>query len=564
MKKKRNIVSVQVQDVLRNTNTCLQLLKITLSAVQAKVDIGDALDQVMGEMCRSFGWQIGQAFFVDEGTDPVLRCGKVCVLKDNEKSRKFCTHTETIEFTNGMGLPGRVLESGKPHWIIDVTKDADFIRADIAKELNLKSALAFPVKIGSKVAVVLEFFSMNEIVQDSQLMEVVVGLGIQLGWLIERKQLEEAVLRFQKMKSLGVIASGVAHSFNNILTMISSNAQLLEEKYRYDRELRKPLRTICRVVDKGAAVVDRMYEFANVKEDSLTFKSVDMGDLLCQALDFTSPRWKEIAQARGITYYIDQTGICKTPAVAGDSATLREVLVNIINNSLDAMPDGGTLSLRVWCENDKVCTSISDTGVGMSQETKEKLFEPFFTTRRPEGTGLGMSVSYSIIRRHGGSIEVESEWRKGCSVVIELPVAQKTQKSEHSLSLPERIKIKNINVLVVDDELDICNSLREFFDQEGINVKIAGSGREALELIKNEDFDLFIFDLVMPDINGKELIKMLDATQGDKRPKRGLMTAWEYGMKDAAKEGLNVDFVIAKPFNFSKLRDDLNAVLGAG
>ncbi len=126
------------------------------------------------------------------------------------------------------------------------------------------------------------------------------------------------------------------------------------------------------------------------------------------------------------------------------------------------------------------------------------------------------------------------------------------------------IKIKNINVLVVDDELDICNSLRKFFDQEGINVKIAGSGREALELIKNEDFDLFIFDLVMPDINGKELIKMLDVKHGDKkRPKMGFMTAWDYRIEDAAREGLNVDFVIAKPFNFSKLRNDLNLVLGA-
>ncbi len=661
----------------------LQLLQITSSFNHEEIVITDVFQQVMDEICQTFGWQVGQTFFVTKDSFPVLRSGIVWTLQDEKRFKKFCSLTKEMDFAHGTGLPGRVLAFRKPQWVIDVTKDRNFIRANIAKELLLKSAMAFPVKVGSKVVAVLEFLSTDKKGQDSQFMKVVDTLGIQLGWIVEgkenrselekfkffsdnsndihllfdrelrflyankiaceklgylesellelsvpdiddlfesknysevfherkekrvlifetrnkredgtifpcevtlksifldgqpyafavlkdlteSKQLEEALLRSEKTRTLGVISSGVAHMFNNILTIISSNAQLLEEKYRFDKELSKPLRTICRVVEEGAVIVDRMYEFANVEDETSGYKNVDMGELLKQTIEYTKPRWKEIAQARGVTYRINQLAIQKVPAVWGDTTELREVLVNIINNALDAMPDGGTLSFRAWSENDRVCTSISDTGMGMSQDDSKKLFDSFFTTKRFEGTGLGMAISSSIISKHGGTIDVESERGRGCTIVINLPIAEKISPSGSPVLLADKINVKEINILVIDDEKDICESLSDFFALEGFHVKSVRSGRDAAELIKNNGFDLLICDLVMPNINGKELIKMLDTVPVEKRPKVGLMTGWKYGLEDAKEEGLNVDFVINKPFDFSKLRKDLNAVLGAG
>ncbi|GJQ59160.1 MAG: response regulator [Candidatus Scalindua sp. AMX11] len=665
------------------TDSYLQLLQIIPSTVHENGAITTAFQQVLDEICQSLGWQIGQTFFVTKDTPTMLRVGKVRKLEDEKRFKKFCSVTKKIDFPMCIGLPGRVLESGKPHLIVDVTKDNNFIRVNIAKELHLKSALAFPVKVGSQVVAVLEFFSTKEKKPDSQLMKVVTALGIQLGLIVERKekqgeiekfkffsdnsneihilfdrelrvlyvnkvacekfgysenefleltvpdiddifestkyrevfraieenqvhpfetrnrrkdetnfpckvtlkriildgkphaiaifkdltgekQLEEALLRSEKIKTLGVITSGVAHTFNNILTIVSSNAQLLEEKYRYDKALRKPLHTICRVVDEGAAIVDRMYEFVNVNGASSGRTSVDMGALLKETIDYTKPRWKEIAQARGITYHIDSLGIKKTAAIWGNIAEVREVLVNIINNSLDAMPDGGTLSFRTWDDNGSVCTSISDTGVGMSKKFTEMIYDSFFTTKRLEGTGLGMSISHSLISKHGGTIDVESERGKGCTVVIRLPVTEKVYPSGSSPFLTDKIKAENIHILVIDDEEDICESLSDYFTQNGITVKSVSSGKEAVKLIQNEVFDLLICDLVMPDINGKEVIRMLDTVPVDKRPMVGIMTGWKYGLEDAKREGLKVDFIINKPFNLSKLRRDFTALLGAG
>ncbi|MGR3302464.1 MAG: PAS domain S-box protein, partial [Candidatus Scalindua sp.] len=395
--------------------------------------------------------------------------------------------------------------------------------------------------------------------------------------ITERKQLEEALLQSEKMKAMGIMTSGVAHEFNNILAVISSNAQLLEEANRNDKELTKTLLTICRMADDGAAIVDRMYEFTDIHKDTSKYFSMDLTDLIKQVIDYTMPRWKEMAHANGIAYEIDQGGIKTLPPILANPTEMREVFLNIINNSLDAMPDGGTITVMtrsvwgkksgVWSKKEKdskldedfVEISFEDTGKGMSDEVKNKVFDPFYTTRSPEGTGLGMSVSYGIITRHGGKIDIESKVGKGSKIIIKLPQIAKTINTEE-LPKPASVeKVGNLNVLVVDDEKYLCDSLSNFFKKDGHTVRCVSNGKVAIELLKNNDFDLLICDLVMPEVNGREVIKALDTL--NKRPKVGLITAWNY--KSIKDEDLNVDFVVKKPFNLSKLRRDINKIFSS-
>jgi len=370
------------------------------------------------------------------------------------------------------------------------------------------------------------------------------------------------------------MTAGVAHEFNNILAVISSNAQLLEETNRSDKGLSKSLHTICRMADDGAEIVDRMYDFTNVSNDTSHYISVDMNDLIKQVIGFTMPRWKEMAQANGITYQIIRKGVKTLPSVLGSPSELRETILNIINNALDAMPEGGTITVStryilseqsgVESKKEKVSElksdfieiSFADTGNGMTHEVKKKVFDPFFTTRSPEGTGLGMSISYGIITRHGGEIKVESELGNGSVIYLSLPV---TDKSDHKIVTSRKdtkINAESLKILLVDDKEEICESLSKIFKDDGHKVCTSNNGADALRLLKINSYDLLICDLIMPDVNGRDIVNSIKTMK--KRPKVGLITGWRYKIEDAEKEGLEVDFIVKKPFNLSRLRRDIN------
>ncbi len=404
----------------------------------------------------------------------------------------------------------------------------------------------------------------------------------------KRKQAEEALMQSEKMKAMGIMTSGVAHEFNNILAVISSNAQLLEETNKSNKELMNSLATICRMTDDGAVIVDRMYDFTNVLKDTSHYKHVDLNDLIEQVIGFTMPRWKEMAQAAGVKYQIDLKGVKALPPVLGNPSELREVILNIVNNALDAMPGGGTITVTTRCirsdesgiESKKEKTSklpdrraggqtqnselksyfveiaFKDNGKGMSEDVKKSIFDPYFTTRSPEGTGLGMSVSYGIVKRHDGKIDVESEPDKGSTITLSLPVSGKSTSQNTMPKQIGEIKEKNLNILIVDDNEEICESLGKLIVEEGQNVCTVTSGAEAVKLIKKRKFDLILCDLVMPDVNGLDVVNSLQTM--NKPPKVGLITGWKYEMEDAEKDGLKVDFIARKPFNLSKLRKYIN------
>ncbi len=374
--------------------------------------------------------------------------------------------------------------------------------------------------------------------------------------ITERKKMEEALLQSEKLKSIGTITSGVAHEFNNFLAIISGNVQLLEGSRKDDEELTEALHTIKRAANDGAEISRKMLKFTTTAKDTAVFVPFDISELINQAIDFTIPRWKNMAQANGINYYMDTEGIKKVPSILCNPTELREIFVNIINNALDAMPYDGRISFSTWNGGDTVFVSISDTGEGMSEEVKKNIFDPFFTTKMAVGTGLGMSTAYGIITEHGGKIGVESAVENGTTFTLQFPIVAKADSPKESPEPKQEIKANNLCILAVDDDKAICNILDKFFSVKGHLVRTVDNGREAIILAKVADYDLVLCDIAMPDIFGYDVVKALNKLE--KRPKIGMITGWGETLKPIDDEDFKVDFIIRKPFALSELTKHIN------
>ena len=380
--------------------------------------------------------------------------------------------------------------------------------------------------------------------------------------ITQRKNMEENLLESEKLKSLGTMTAGVAHEFNNILAVMVGSAELLEGGFEDEKELKRALHDIIKAGDDGAEIVKNMLRFAKSEgKDQSDYILFDITHLIDEALDFTAHRWRNMAQAQGIDYKIGKEGMREIPEALCNSTELREVFTNIINNALDAMPGGGCLSFSTWSADGNVFISISDTGKGMSEEVKRKIFDPFFTTRRPIGTGLGMSVSYSIIMRHGGRIEIESEVGKGAMFTLSIPIGEGTILRTVPPEPASQAITKKLHILVVDDNEDMCMIMDRLLTRHGHTVKTANSGVEGIALAGKEDFDLVLCDLAMPDIYGYDLIKAINKL--DKRPKIGIVTGWDEKLKPVDDDVFKVDFIIKKPFKHAVLANHINNLFGA-
>jgi signal transduction histidine kinase len=246
---------------------------------------------------------------------------------------------------------------------------------------------------------------------------------------------QSRLIRSEKLRALGEMAAGVAHDFNNVLAAIMGRAQLLLSHIDEPGQ-RRQLQIIEQAATDGARTVRRIQEFTR-KRRARPFEPVDLNQVVDEVVEVTRSRWKDEALARGVTY---EVGVVPTPLppVAADPSELREVLINLVLNALDAMPAGGRVTLRTAPAGDGVTCEVVDTGGGMTEEVRQRVFDPFFTTKAEKGTGLGLSVAYGIISRHGGDIEVRSAPGAGSTFIIRLPVARVTTEPPPIASRPNR------------------------------------------------------------------------------------------------------------------------------
>ncbi len=364
--------------------------------------------------------------------------------------------------------------------------------------------------------------------------------------ITEKRKMEEQLLQAEKLRAVGEMASGVAHDFNNALAIILGNTQLLLIGAK-DQEQINALKIIEKVTKDSAHTVRRLQEFTRSKVRQDLCK-MNVNAIVQDAIEITRPKWKDSAQERGVSIEV-VTRFGDIPQAAGNVSELREVIVNMIFNAVEAMPQGGRIEIRTFQDPGHVCIQVSDTGIGMTEEVRKKVFEPFFTTKPFTNTGLGLSMAYGIIRRFGGNMEVESEPGRGTTFTISLHTEAEESSSEEPLL--KNPSMQRARVLVIDDEEHVRAVLARGLSTFKHQVIEAPSGEQGLELFQKEKVDLVLTDLGMPHLSGWEVCKAIKKIS-PKTPV-GMITGWEIDLDEAKKRESGVDFIISKPFDFTKI-----------
>jgi PAS domain S-box-containing protein len=369
----------------------------------------------------------------------------------------------------------------------------------------------------------------------------------------EQKEERERAARADKLRALGQLASGVAHDFNNSLAAILGRAQLILRRVD-DEELLRSLGIIVTAAEDAAATVRRIQTFAR-KSVASELELLEVGNLLRDVIEITRTRWQNEALAAGIEIDVSLSAEpdCFT---LGNASELREVYVNLIVNAVDAMPNGGSLKLCCRRDGDRIKLRFADTGTGMKEEIRERIFEPFYTTKGVHGTGLGLAVSYGIIERHEGMISVESQIGKGSTFHIDLPLAKNQEKTNKVI---EGISImKPLSILVIDDEEFVRETLAEILAALTHSVQTADSGRVALEKIATDTFDVVFTDLAMPEMDGWETARAIRQA----KPNLPVVLVTGYGATAEAPSGEKnlVNAIIGKPFAFEQVTAVLSKV----
>ena len=493
-----------------------QAAQLAVNLVLAEsATLAEAAPRLLQAVCDTSGWEVGGIWLVDRAAK-VLR--NETVWHNSEVNvDEFVALSRVRTFTAGIGLPGRVWESGQPAWIPDVVKDLNFPRAPMAAKVGLHAAFGFPILLGREVLGVLEFFS-HEIRQpDRDLLAMMADIGVKLGQFIEQRQLEGQLRQSQKMEAIGQLAGGIAHDFNNVLTVITGYSQLLLARLDPGHPLRVELEEIRKAGERAAALTRQLLAFS--RRQVLEPKVLHLNEILASIE----------GMVRRLIGEDIEMAVLSSPAlhpIKADPGQIEQVIVNLAVNARDAMPQGGKLTIETAdVELDQIRTgkdvtipaghyvmlAVSDTGHGMDGATKAHIFEPFFTTKeKGKGTGLGLATVYGIVKQSDGYITVYSEPDRGATFKIYLPRAEAAPEVPELKVFRESLDGSE-TVLVVEDEDTIRSLASNVLQSHGYRVLEALSARDAMRLSEKEGgaIDLLLTDVVMPQISGRELAERL-------------------------------------------------------
>jgi len=377
--------------------------------------------------------------------------------------------------------------------------------------------------------------------------------------LTELRATQENVVKNERLSALGMMAGGIAHDFNNALTMVLGYGELLlpyVEAHAPQRET-DFLKHMIAAAQDATHVVSRLSDFYRPVTGDEIRVAVDVNDLIAQAVTLTTPKWKGASQAEGVQIAI-KTELGDVPPIAGNAAELREVLTNLIFNAVDAMPHGGAIQLATSRQGERVIVSVTDSGVGMSESERERCLEPFFTTKGERGTGLGLSVVYGIVQRHGGVIDIESKKGHGTTFTIAFPAT--TAAPAATPSLVEKVE-QPLRILIADDQEIICELIAEYLTTDGHEAVCAFDGLKALQEFRRGSFDLVITDQSMPGMNGEQLGAAI--AQCAPQTPVILLTGFGDEMRATGNHPAGIDLVLSKPVTADDLRRAIHDVIGS-
>ena len=489
----------------------------------------------------------------------------------------------------------RACLQGEVVYVPDIAQVEEF-SSHTALQAGLRSAVAVPLMVQDKVMGVLvasrrdvDGFSSAEC-EFLRVLSEHVALAAhqtQLHESLQRayddlRQTREAVMQQERLRALGQMASGIAHDVNNAISPIVGYAELLlmTPEENLSERARRYIETIKTAGTDIAHIVARMREFYRQRTEQEELFPFNLNRLVRQVIDLTRPRWKDIPQQRGIVIDVVSDLCDDLPEVLGLESEIREALTNLIFNAVDAMPDSGTVTIRTSVEcrvssvgettgepspvtrhPSLVMLSVSDTGVGMTEETRQRCLEPFFSTKGERGTGLGLAMVYGTMQRHDGDIQIESALGKGTTARLIFPAREPVE-----VGVPEVVATSvapPLRILFIDDEPLLRQLMKELLEADGHTVEIADGGQAGLDAFRSarergEAFEVVITDLGMPHVSGREVARTVK--RESPRTPVILQTGWGTRLGIEGDVPAEVDAVLSKPPRITELRDALRRV----
>ena len=375
---------------------------------------------------------------------------------------------------------------------------------------------------------------------------------------------QKQVMQQERLSALGQMASGIAHDINNAISPVSLYTEaLLTKEDSLSPRARSQLEVIQRAIDDIAQTVSRMGEFYRQRESQQVLTPVDLNSLVGQVVALTRARWSDMAQQRGVAITVHTELASELPPVAAVESQVRDALVNLVFNAVDAMPEGGPIRIRTRLKSEgaaqSVLLEVQDDGVGMDDDTKRRCLEPFFTTKGARGTGLGLAMVYGIARRHGAELEIDSAPGKGTLIRLWFAVTSPLVAAPAVVNFdpPEPRRI-----LINDDDPLLLRTLRETLEADGHAVTSVGGGQAGIDVFQRAEadgapFSVVITDLGMPHVDGRRVAATIKASSPDTRVI--MLTGWGKNLVAEGDLPAGVDAIISKPPRISELRSALRS-----
>ena len=382
------------------------------------------------------------------------------------------------------------------------------------------------------------------------------------------RQAQQTVVQQERLRALGQMSSGMAHDINNALSPILAYSQLLLGTLPDLGEVpRQRLLRINQAAEDVTQIVARMREFYRRDVDPGQLESVNVNKAIEEVVELTRPRWRDLAQRKGIPIRIKFELEQNLPALVCSPSELREALTNVVFNAVDALPQGGVITLRTRSTGPggksperEIQIEVGDNGVGMEEKVRQHCLEPFFSTKlQCGGTGLGLAMVYGMVKRQDGGIEIESTPHRGTCVRLIFPLRERTPLSTRSQTKnPE--PCRPLRILCIDDEPELRELMRDVLEVHHHKVTVAPGGREGLEMFRSnlrgrEPYEIVITDLGMPDLDGHHVARAIKAASP--RTPVVMLTGWGAMMKAEGDTAPEVDALLSKPPRIQELNDVL-------
>lgn len=385
------------------------------------------------------------------------------------------------------------------------------------------------------------------------------------------RQTQEAAMQQERLRALGQMASGIAHDINNALSPVPLYTQsLLAHEPNLSARAREYLTTIGHSIDDVTATLARMKEFYRQREQQLALTTVDLNLLVKQVSELTRARWSDMPQQRGIVVELSTDLAPDLPRIMGIENEIRDAITNLIFNGVDAMPEGGTLTIRTrlaasnaasneGSASRRVQLEIMDSGHGMDEKTQSRCLEPFFTTKGERGTGLGLAMVYGMAKRHGAEIQIESAVGQGTTVRLSFIEPATFAAEPHQSEQPQTVS-SSLRILVIDDDPVLLRALDNTLKDEGHIVVTANGGQAGIDcfrasLTSKEQFAVVVTDLGMPHVDGRKVASAVKAASRDTPVV--LLTGWGQRLVAEGETPQHVDCLLHKPLQLHELRKAL-------